>query len=165
MELEVGKLGATRQTWRSKTVREVLTDIVSQYPNASETRLRKEFRTAVRNDDDYFDAVCDYAFDNAYRARVIQQAKAPPSAENRAERLQQRATEAKEHAARVKFVKEQIILLNQEMPNGKRARYCTLDYLYRLGGKYKSAGKNGSSKLVGQQYSEQEYRAKLSGVA
>ena len=68
------------------------------------------------------------------------------------------------HAASVEFVKEQIILLNQEMPNGKRARNCTLDYMHRLGGAYRKVGKAGSQKLVGSVYDEAGYRDRLRGV-
>lgn len=164
MLMEVGSLGATRQTWRNKTIREVLADLVERNPRASEDRLRALFAECVRDDDEYLSAVIDYAFDNTYRARVRQEARQPVSAIGRAEQLEARAQEARQHAERVEYIKERIILLNQEMPNGMRARNCTLDYMYRLGGKFKTVGKPGSRKTVGETYTEDQYRAKLKGV-
>lgn len=164
--LEVGKLGATRQTWKQKNIRDVFADIKTSHPSASENKLRREFRSIVRNDDDLIDSVIDYAFDNAFLTYERHKARTqePLSAEARADRAEIRAKEAREAAKKVEYIKEQIILLNQELPNGKRARFCTLDYLYKLGGAYKNAGKKGSCKLVGQAYTEEEYRQKLRGV-
>lgn len=166
MTLHVGTLPATRQTWKAKTARDLLADIISQYPSSREDKWRREFISAVRTDDDYLEAVCDYAFDAAMLARSRQAtaARAAPTAEVRAVTAQRRADEAKAHAERVSFVKEQIILLNQEMPNGKRARFCTLDYMFRLGGAFRRIGKQGSTKLVGEAFSEEQYRAKLKGL-
>jgi hypothetical protein len=161
MELQIGRYAATRQTWRSKTVRELLTEIIAANPVASETLLRREFKEAVRGDEDYFAAVTDYAFDNAMRAIEVAKEHKPLSAEDRAERARKTAKTLEDHAKQVKSVKEQIITLNLEMPNGKRLRYCTLDYLYRLGGCYKAAGKKGSQKRVGEIYNEEQFRAKL----
>jgi hypothetical protein len=162
MSLEVGTYGAKRQTWKVKTIRELLTGLLAEHPSANEQKLRQVFIDAVRNDEDYFAAVCDYAFDNAMAARV----KRPvaESSERQADRAQQRANEAKLHAEKVSYIKEQIVLLNQELPNGKRARFCTLDYLFKLGGAYRRVGKRGSQKLVGETYSETQYRAKLGSV-
>jgi hypothetical protein len=164
MELQLGQLAATKQTWRHTTVRELVADLIAQKPGASDDRLRAAFKAAVRADDDYFDAVTDYAFDAALRAIRTQKHTPPVTADEKAKRARVKAREAASHAKAVAYVKEQIILLNQELPNGKRARFCTLDYLYSLGGAYRAAGKKGSTKLVGQEYSEAQYRAKLSGV-
>jgi len=163
-ELNIGRQGATRQTWRDKNLRELLVEIVTAKPTGLESQWRREFRDQVRDDPDYFDAVCDYAFDNAIVSIRKAQERKAPSADLLAKKAETRAVEARKHAERVQYLKEQVILLNQEMPNGKRLRFCTLDYLYRLGGKYRQLGKLNSTKLVGQVYSEESYRAKLVGL-
>jgi SpoVK/Ycf46/Vps4 family AAA+-type ATPase len=162
--LEVGKLAATRQTWKRNTVRELVAEIMSEKPGGDERQWRKAFRDAVEQDEEYLIAVCDYAFDAAMHARERQSVRPPTSAEQKAVAAQQRATAAVDHAKLVSAIKEQIILLNQEMPNGQRVRFCTLDYMWRLGGAYRRVGKQGSRKLVGQTYSEETYRAKLGAV-
>lgn len=160
----VGNLPQTRQTWRNKPVRELFAEVLQAHPTAGEEKLRRYFREEARQDEDYLDAILDYAFDAAYRAHQKQSEKEPPTANDRAAAAVKRADELQAHAARVEYVKEQIILLNQEMPNGKRARNCTLDYMYKLGGAFRKIGKNGSRKLVGYVYNEDEYRSKLHGL-
>lgn len=162
--LEVGTLAATRQTWKRNTVRELVVQIMADQPTGDERQWRKAFRDAVQRDDEYLLAVCDYAFDAAMAARERLASRQPPSAEQVAASAQRRADVAAEHAKLVTTIKEQIILLNQEMPNGQRARNCTLDYMWRLGGAYRRIGQKGSRKLVGSVYDEQAYRSKLAGV-
>jgi len=160
----IGSLPQTRQTWRDKPVRELFSEIASSHPNAGEETLRRHFRKMARADEDYLDAIIDYAFDAAFRAYERQVEKQPVSAQDRAISAAKRAEALQVHAERVEFIKEQIIMLNQEMPNGKRARNCTLDYMFRLGGAYKKIGKRGSQKLVGSVYDEAGYRKKLQGL-
>jgi hypothetical protein len=160
----IGNLPQTRQTWRSKPVRELFADIVADNPNADEEKLRKLFRNEALSDEDYLDAIIDYAFDAAWRAYERQAPALPPTAREKAAAARKKAEELEAHAEKVRFVKEQIILLNQEMPNGKRARNCTLDYMYRLGGAYRRIGKLNSRKLVGATYNEEDYRTKLRGL-
>jgi hypothetical protein len=159
-----GALPQTRQTWRTKPVRELFAEIVAANPNATEDMLRRRFRDAAKEDPEYLDAILDYAFDAALRAYERQVESVPPTAEQKAQTATRKAAELQAHAERVEYIKEQIILLNQEMPNGKRARHCTLDYMYRLGGKFRAIGKQGSQKLVGSVYDEAAYRKKLQGV-
>jgi hypothetical protein len=157
-------LPQTRQTWRGKPVRELFAEIIAAHPGANETKLRREFQEAARADMEFLDAIIDYAFDAAFRAYQMQIEKASVTVAARAAAAAKRASDLKTHAARVEFIKEQVVLLNQEMPNGKRARNCTLDYMFRLGGAYRKVGKAGSQKLVGTVYDEPAYRAKLRGL-
>lgn len=163
MEL-VGNLPQTRQTWRSKPIRELFAEIAAASPDAGEDAMRRRFREEALADSDYLDAIIDYAFDAAWRAYERQAKTAPPTARERAEAASKHAATLQAHAERVEYIKEQIILLNQEMPNGKRARYCTLDYMYRLGGAYSRIGKKGDQKLVGAVYDETSYRKNLLGL-
>lgn len=164
MEMTViGNLPQTHQTWRDKPVRELFSEIVASHPKAGEDTLRRHFMEKAKSDDDYLEAIIDYAFDAAFRAYQRQAEREPPTAQARASSALRRAADLQAHAERVEYIKEQIILLNQEMPNGKRARYCTLDYMYRLGGAYRNIGKRGSQKLVGSVYDETAFRKKLQG--
>lgn len=164
MNMMVGNLPQTRQTWRGKPVRELFAEIIAKEPQGGEDRLRRRFREEAMADPEYLEAIIDYAFDAAWRAYERQVEIIPPTAQQKAQAAEKRAAELKAHAEKVEYVKEQIILLNQEMPNGKRARYCTLDYMYRLGGAFRRVGKQGSQKLVGTVYDETEYRKKFQGV-
>jgi hypothetical protein len=164
MNMMVGNLPQTRQTWRNKPVRELFAEIVAANPQATEDMLRRRFREAAKADDEYLDAILDYAFDAAWRAYERQAEIEPPTAQQKASLAAKKAAELQAHAEKVEYIKEQIILLNQEMPNGKRARYCTLDYMFRLGGAYRRIGKQGSQKLVGTVYDEAAYRKKLQGL-
>jgi hypothetical protein len=164
MNMMVGNLPQTRQTWRGKPVRELFAEIVAKEPHASEDKMRKRFREEAMADPEYMEAILDYAFDAAWRAYGRQTENEPQTAQQKASAASKRAAELQAHAEKVEYIKEQIILLNQEMPNGKRARYCTLDYMFRLGGAYRRIGKQGSQKIVGTVYDEAAYRKKLNGL-
>lgn len=158
-ELNIGKIGAIRQTWRDKSVREILVDIIAESPNGPLSKWRSAFREAIRADDDYFNAVCDYAFDNSVKAIQEAQSREAPSATKVAERAEKRAVEAREHAERVQSIKDQIILLNQEMPNGKRMRYCTGREMATFGAGYQRIAKMvGPNAMVGSKLNEQQVR-------
>lgn len=156
-------LPQTRQTWRRKAHRELFAMIISANQKLDEESLRRLYHREAKADVGYLNAIIDYAFDAAFRAHR-EQLRAP-TAQQVAEVARVRAVDLQKHADHVESVKRQIVLLNQQMPNGKQARYCTLDYMYRLGGVYLRVGKARSQVLVGDAYSEDEYRKKLGGLA
>jgi len=121
-------------------------------------KLFRAFREAIDGDDDLQRPVDWYFFINMFEYLT--------TTRNRGGRVSKAEIQAreKEEQSKAKFIAEKIILLNQEMPNGKRLRFCTLDYLYRLGGVYKAAGKKGSQKRVGEIYSEEQFRSKMKGI-
>lgn len=150
MDMQVKGLAATRQTWRGKTVRELLAEVIAENKNADEKVLRREFRTRLRDDEEYFLAAADYAFDAAFRALTEQSKRHAPSADQRAANAMASAERAAQHARTVKGITEQILLLNLEMPNGKRMRYCTGEEMLSFGKSYQRIGqKVGKTKLVG----------------
>ena len=63
-----------------------------------------------------------------------------------------------------KVAANQILLLNQEMPNGQRMRHCTGMYIAKLGGQYARAGKKAAHKLMGQVFDEQSLREYIDAV-
>ncbi len=155
-------LAATKQTWRNKviTVRELFAQIVEANPRGSETTWRKAFLETVKDDTDALEAISDYTFDACFRAYVSIKTH-ERTKKTVVQQKKQKAAESAVAEEAASFIKEKIILLNQEMPNGKRARNCTLDYFYRLGGAYRKLGKQGDRTLIGAKYNETEYRAKL----
>jgi hypothetical protein len=164
METAIGYRAATRQSWRDETgMKELITRLLDEFPRASLEEIIDKFDERAEVEAEYRKAAVEYAVVTTWNNLERQRATAglarpnPVPPEVRAERSQQ-------SEKLVQSVKEQIILLNQEMPNGKRSRYCTLDYMYRLGGAYRRVGKQGSQKLVGQVYDEGKYRAKLKGL-
>lgn len=160
MDMHTGYLAATRQTWRVKTVRELVAEIIRENDAADEARIRREFRERVKDDNEYFLAVADYAFDAAWRALTIQ--RNSPTAEDRALKAERAAADAKEYARKVASIKDQVMLLNLEMPNGKRMRFCTGSEMAEFGKAYtKIAKRVGSTKLVGSVLSEQDVRRLL----
>jgi hypothetical protein len=151
---QVGELAATKQTWRKRrTVREVFSEIREAFPNAGESVLRAEFKRLVRESDDDFDAVCDYAFDAAIRAYETQRARTT-TASQRATKLKAKAVEAERYAKAVEQTKERILLLNLEMPNGKRMRFCSGAEMGSFGDGYRRIAKKVGRKLVGEMLDE-----------
>ena len=106
----------------------------------------------------------EYAFINTYR-----RLQAEPTADQRAQIAKQRAKQAQKladaiakHAETVRSIKEQITLLNWEMPNGKRLRNCTGAECVECGGWLAKVGKKvGTTKRVGEVLNEKEVRAIL----
>ena len=160
--MNIGTLAATRQTWRHKPVRELVAEILSEMPNANEKTIRIAFRDRVREDEDYFCAVADYAFDAAVRALSEQKKKQIPTAEQRALKAAESAERAAAHAKMVRGITEQILMLNLEMPNGKRMRYCTGAEMGKFGKGYERIAKKvGSTKMVGSVLDEKQVRELL----
>jgi hypothetical protein len=163
MDLQVKGLAATRQTWRGKTVRELLAEVIADNRNADENILRREFRARLRDDEEFFLAVADYAFDAAFRALTEQKQRHAPTAEQRAATAAASAGRAAEHARVVKGLTEQILMLNLEMPNGKRMRYCTGSEMSTFGRAYEKIGRRvGKTKRVGEVLDEKQVRELMS---
>jgi hypothetical protein len=165
MEIQTrSHLAATKQTWRkASNAREVFAQIAGANPRGGEAAWRKAFRAEIKANDDAFDAVVDYTFDACFRAYMtVLTNRDGKAAAQRAISESQRNQRA---AAAAEFIKEKIIALNLEMPNGKRARFCSLDYFYRLGGAYRRVGKKGDHSLIGSKYNEQQFRSKLADAS
>lgn len=153
MELNLGYRASKAQSWRAKDVRELVLRLKEANPAAGESRLVKLFRDHIREDDDYADAAAFYCVRSALNAM-----------ENQRERQRQREPIVKaQREATEKIVeadiKAQIIILNLEMPNGKRMRYCTGAEMAKFGGAYaRIAKKVGKTKRVGEVMSEAEVK-------
>lgn len=152
----VGHHAATRQSWQRDSIRVTIAKLRDDNPQATEDRLIKLFADAMREDDDLLNAAAEYAVINAVNSIVrTSVAREPIKPVERAER-------AKQQAVMVESVKEQIMMLNMEMPNGKRMRWCTGAEMVKFGGAYTRIGKKvGTTKTVGQVLDEKAVRSFL----
>lgn len=116
----LGVRGATMQSWqRDLSIRVHIKELQDQYPNANEARLIRLLADRMRDDDEILIAAAEYAVHNAISVQRSYQRLTP---EQKAEREALIAAAAKKTA-------DQIILLNQEAPNGKRWRRVTREEL------------------------------------
>ena len=155
----IGELGATRQTWRSRTVRELVAELVAEHPNASEAKLLREYIARCQADEDDMVAALTYAFDNNYRSFRKHAASVEEKAHRAVEKVkvaQAAARVAQKHAEAVKNIKAQVMLLNLPMPNGKLMRYCTGEEMAAFGKAYTKIAQKAGRKQVGEVLSEQE---------
>lgn len=161
MEMNLGLRGATRQSWEDNNLRVAIREIIAKHPKAKHDRLVQLLAAQMRDDDDLLLAAADYAVANAVVAlnRNVAPEPAPPSVrhpvseEEREQRKQERDTI-------VESIKSQILMLNLEMPNGKRMRYCTGAEMIKFGGAYQRIGRKvGAMKMVGSVLGEKEVRA------
>jgi hypothetical protein len=151
VETTAGVLGATRQSWRVKSIRDLLAKIMGDNPRADEKEWLEKFVEALRSDEDYFLAAAEYAFDNALLA-LRKRKKAKPTA--------QRAGAAVAHARLVTRLDSKVTLLNLKAPNGKKLRDCRGEECRHFGGWYlRVADEVGPNRLVGEVLNEQQIRA------
>lgn len=153
MQLMTGKFGATRQSWRRDSLRSAYAEIVAENPGFSHTKIVQLMAERAREEDDLLIAAMEYIVTNCEEAQVgykKRQVRTP----------QQIKCQDEEDAASVKSIQDQIMLLNQEMPNGKRMRYCNGREMAKWGSAYaKIAKRVGPTKLVGSVLSEAQVRA------
>jgi hypothetical protein len=155
---QLGYHAATRQSWASAaSMKELCLEIIRSHPSArkNEELLAKLFRERAENEREFLDAAVSYAVANTFNS--LQRA-----VKNQA--VARRTTEETQAAAKVLIATAtQAILLNLEMPNGKRLRYCTGAEVGKFGAGYtKIAKKVGATNMVGSVLNEQEVR-KLMG--
>jgi hypothetical protein len=143
MELNVGKYGATRQSWSRTSIRVIYAEIKANKPKATHAILVRLLADRMREDDDALMAAADYVATNCEEAEIgyaKRQRSATP---------ERRAEIAEQVAATAESIKQQLLLLNLEMPNGKRMRYCTGREMGNFGEAYRRIAKRVGTKLVG----------------
>lgn len=156
MELQTGKLAATRQSWSRDSIRKIIAEIQAANPRAGHKQLVKLTAERMREDDDALIAAADYAVTAALNAQDDYRKR--QSGRSQRERAQREAR----IEATAESIKNQILLLNLEMPNGKRMRYCTGGEMAAFGKGYARIAKKAGNKLVGQVLDEAGVR-KLMG--
>lgn len=144
------KYGATRQSWSRLSVRTVYAEIKASNPTATHSALIRLMANRMRDDGDVLLAAADYIVTNCAVAEAdYKRRKGSPSSASTRERV----------TATVEAIKDQIMLLNLEMPNGKRMRFCTGTEMGKFGAAYQRIAKKVGTKLVGSVLSEQNVRA------
>lgn len=148
---QTGIYGAKRQTWKRASPRDLLKRLMDENGRASEQAIQRKFTVAVRDDEDYIDAIIEYWFANNYRSLVHKQPQVTQAA---------RA----EHAALAEVIKEKIkvaaarmVLLDMVLPNGKPLRDSTGKDCAKAGGWLsKIAAEIKPTQKVGEALSEAE---------
>ena len=150
----VGYHAATRQSWQRDSIRAAIAELRDKSPDATEGDLIKLFAERMREDDDLFNAAAEYAVINAVNSITRTSSVGRPPTQH-----EERASRAKQQLAVVENIKEQIMMLNMEMPNGKRMRWCTGSEMTKFGGAFTKIGKRvGASKMVGSVLDEKQVR-------
>ena len=147
IEANIGQLGATGDSWRPKSVRNLLSGLLDKYPDASEPELVDHCIELIQRDRDYAESVAQYVVRNALEAIM------------RGKRVRDRVALKKEAAS----IAKKILLLNLEMPNGKRMKDCKGTELVQFGGKYVTLGKKAGRKFIGKAFTETEIRKIIHG--
>lgn len=127
---------------------------------AGKDHMFAQWFDAVRQDDEYLIPTLLHAFTNMWEALEKDEARLP---QGRPTKRQVAARKAHITKA-VKTTVAQIILLNLEMPNGKRMRYCTGPEMEKFGRHFHKIAMRVGDKRVGEVLSEQEVRKLMSKV-
>jgi hypothetical protein len=157
MELNLGNKAATQQSWqREFAIRVVIGEIQAEHPRANERRLIELVAERILEDDKARFAAAEYAVKHALSAQqgYARQA-ATAQLSSPAQRAEYQAKQRTEIAEAAKYIANQVLWLNMEMPNGKRLRYCDGNYIASIGGKLAKAGKKAGRKLMGQVFDEE----------
>jgi hypothetical protein len=149
----VAKQASTHQSWQKDSVRAAVAELKNSHPSLDEAGLIQLFAERMKADDTLLSAAAEYvvilAVNSLQRAASV---RSDGTADVQ-------ATRAVEREVVVANIKEQIMLLNLEMPNGKRMRWCTGAEMEKFGGAYVRIGKKvGKTKMVGSELSEQQVR-------
>lgn len=147
--LDIGKTGASKQSWRSPGPRALLKTLMDEAKDPHDGKvLFKDFlaavlpravRDAFENEDDErrLVAVIEYWFTNNHHSMVLQY---PRPGDAKREAVAKRARKQKQETIR-KAVREKIqvvaelLLLDWIMPNGKPIGDCTGDEIRKFGRK------------------------------
>jgi len=153
-EINLGIVGAIRATWFGDGYRSIIRELAEKYPRADEDRIAKLFAERLESDADLRLQVSQYATANAMRS--LHRAKARAGAT----KFSLAAIKPQIDAAAA-HIQSQVLLLNMEMPNGKRLRYCDGYYVAKLGGGLARAGRKAGKKLMGQVFDEKSLRTAM----
>jgi len=164
MEMNLGTRGATRQSWGRDSIRQFFNEIRLQHPKAGHDKLVRLMCDKAMEEREMLTAAMDYIVTNFTNAQDGYQrrdeAKARSSSSSYARSTitpEQKEEREKENERQRESIKNQIMLLNLPMANGKLARNCTGAELIKLGGAWVKLGKKiGSGKILGQVLNEEQ---------
>jgi hypothetical protein len=162
MEENLGRRGATRESWGRDASRVAFKEVYDANPTAGERELAEKMREKGFEDESIDRAVYLYTVHNMLEALKGYERRAAP-ARPRIERTpEQAAARQQESIERRASIRAQavVVLLNLPMANGKLARNCTGEELIEMGGNWVKLGKKiGKNKILGQVLNEKEAQA------
>ena len=176
--LEIGKTGASRQSWRSPSARALLKSLMddAKDPHAGQVMfaafLHALLPTAVRDafeneeEERRLISVIEYWFTNNYNSLLNLYPRPEDKKRNDFRQKSKSVAENKiREAVRKRIVeKAEMLLLEWAMPNGKKLRDCTGEEVRELGAKMPAwfkaiAAKVKPTEIVGKVLSEDQVRA------
>jgi hypothetical protein len=149
------KQAVSRQSWHRDSIRTLMVTLIDQYPGENDDGLIRRAIDKMREDEEWLVAAGEYAamqtLSTIHRRKEM--------AIDPVARQEHRA----EQQAQIEKIKDQIMLLNLEMPNGKRLRYCTREDLAGFNKGYdRLVKKMKPLQMVGQAFNEDQVRAIMS---
>lgn len=155
MDARVGHHAATCQSYKDEvSMKELVTRLRDEYPAAGMDEIIRRFHERASAEPDYLNACVEYAVMNTWNnlEKLRRQSIQRP--------IPVLAAQREELTSKVEAIKEQIMLLNLEMPNGKRMRWCTGAEMEKFGARYQQIAKKvGKTKTVGEVLSEEQVKA------
>jgi hypothetical protein len=120
--------GATFQSWKASSPRELLASIVNGNDGKSRDELLLLFNRAVRENDKILDTLIEYWFNNNFKSLKRLSEQPEPSQREATKRAKdEMAAELRAAVNDAVERKARIMLMDIMMPNGKRLRACTGD--------------------------------------
>jgi len=164
-EMNIGTIGAKRQSWRGNNPRDLLKSVLDENPGADRPAIFALFRERLREDneaEEYVDTIIEYWLANNYYSLVGPQRSVQTITRVRA--VTQSAEEIRTRVAKKIKDSANIVLLEMMMPNGKPLRDCTgkecRDLSVRVGDWLSQVGKRVKARqTVGDALSEADLQA------
>ena len=139
--------GAKAQSRHVTSPRACIQQLIETNPKSRQEKLLRLFITEARRNDTMLEAALEYCFTNNYMSllRGMKEAQKPDEVREAEAKKEEeiRATLKERHAEKVRdegVRQAQEILMNLQMPNGKRLRNCTFKECERMGKKQSHLG-------------------------
>jgi len=159
-----GFQGASRQSWKDNNPRPLLRTVMDTARDPHDREAVREAFKELRTEE-MREVMEDYWFDLNYYRLV---ADYPRPGESKKDVQKRKADEAKGFEDKIEAAveaKAKRLLLDLEMPNGKRLRDCTCEECRRMGGWLMALAKKGLPKQrIGDVVSEADVRKAASGI-
>jgi len=152
-EVSLGVIGAARASWLGEGYRSVIRELREKHPRADISRLARLLEDRVEKSPELLRQALEYVVANTVRSLEKAEARTKAPAALAATKSQIDTAAA--------AITSQVLVLNMEMPNGKRLRYCDGNYVAQLGGALAKAGRKAGKKLMGQVFDEKSLRAAM----
>jgi hypothetical protein len=149
----IARQAVTHQSWNKESVRTAVAELREKNPKADDAALARLFAERMRADDKLLEAAAEYvvilAVNSIERSIITRTTNTP----------QARIVREAQQTSVVAAIKEHVMMINMEMPNGKRMRWCTGAEMVNFGGAFQKIGKKaGSTKTVGAVLDEKQVR-------